>query len=302
MEENNIHIQLNKPGKNASSNVVLRRCYFRLSPWHLLKYDQVGISVQFDWPHALAHYELVAQQHRQNVNERLSALGSLEWKPGKIVLSRPPTRSKLEAFEERYAWLANAINTTSAVFTQIFPPAPQLKLTFHDGKLVNSDTGEEYDLLAVAARLPWQPYKRKWKDYPPYMPPHEFVVLGKCDYADWDVLYFACTKHPKSYRAYFRGYRSPMQYLELGDGYRYWPTRLGVMMLNRCTLDSVEPPRRLDQGEKPIKSREWGAPPWLPKGSGWPSDYLKKHPDVAREIGQPVDEGEAPSGIKPGDR
>jgi hypothetical protein len=65
LEENNIHIQLSKPGKNASSNVVLRRSYFRMRPRHFLKYDQVDISVQFDGPRASAHYELVAQQCRR---------------------------------------------------------------------------------------------------------------------------------------------------------------------------------------------------------------------------------------------
>ncbi|MGH8546783.1 MAG: hypothetical protein ACREX3_24860 [Gammaproteobacteria bacterium] len=184
--------------------------------------------------------------------------------------------------------MANAIVTTRALFDEIVPPSTPLNLKFAGEKVVNSDTGEEYDMRAVVERLPWQAQKganSTWPDYAPYMPPHEFVVLGKCSYADWDVLHFACTKHPASYRGYIRGYQSPMRYLEFGDGYRYWPTRLGVMMLNRCTLDSVEPPRRVDQGARPIKPKDWGAPPWLPQGSGWPEDYLKKHPDLARELG-----------------
>jgi hypothetical protein len=157
---------------------------------------------------------------------------------------------------------------------------------------VNAETGEEYDLITVAARLPWQAYRRMWKDYPPYMPPHEYVRLGKCNYTDWDVLYFACTKHSESYRAYFRGYQSPMRYWEPGNGYRYWHTAPhGVSMLNRCTLDSVEPPRRVIKGEKPIKPKDWGAPPWLPKGTGWPPGYLEKHhPDLARELAVPLDQ------------
>jgi hypothetical protein len=276
LEDHKMEIRLSKPGKNASSNVVLLRSYFRVTPWHLLKGNQLGVSVKLDGQDSTARYELVAQKHRQKVGERLLPLGALKWEPGKISLSRSTTFSKPETSEERNAWMANAIKAMCDLFNEIFPPAPQLKLKFYDGKLVNSDTGEEYNVLAVAARLPWQPYKRVWKDSPPYMPPHEFVVLGKCDYADWDVLYYACTKHPKSYRAYFRGYQSPMQYLELGDGYRYWPTRLGVMMLNRCTLDSVEPPRRVDQNGKPIKPEEWRAAPWLPQGSGWPPNYVKK--------------------------
>jgi len=146
----------------------------------------------------------------------------------------------------------------------------------------------------VAARLPWQAFKvgnSSWEDYPPYMPPHEYVVFGKCSYADWDVLDFACTKNPASYQAYFRGYQNAMRYWEPGDGYRYWRSaQRGRMMLNRCTLDSVEPPRRVDQGEKPIKPKVWGAPPWLPRGSGWPAGYLKKRPELAHELGVPLDQ------------
>jgi hypothetical protein len=262
--------------------VALRRSYFQVKPWHLLKDNQVGVSVQFNGPNPAALYELVAQQRRQPVEDDLSRWGTVQWEPGKISLNRMP--SGPESPEERYAWLARATMAICELFSEIFPAVPPVNLKLHGDKIVNSDTGEEYDVLAIAKRLPWQPYKRKWKDYPPYMPPHEFVVLGKCDYADWDVLYYACTKHPKSYRAYFRGYPTPMSYLELADGYRYWPTRLGVLMLNRCTLNSVEPPRRVDQGAKPIKPKDWKAPPWLPQGNGWPDDYLKKHPEVAREL------------------
>ncbi len=187
--------------------------------------------------------------------------------------------------------MVDAIETMRTLFNEIFPPSSPLNLQLDGEKVVNSDTGEEYDVLAVAARLPWRAQKTgnsTWEDYPPYMPPHEYVVFGKCAYADWDVLHFACTKHPASYRAYFRGYQSPMQYWEPGDGYRYWFTRgRGASMLIRCTLDSVEPPRRVDQSGKPIKPKDWGALPWLPQGSKWPPEYLKKHPDVARQIGEP---------------
>jgi hypothetical protein len=294
LDDHKIQIRLSKPSKISSSNVVLRRSYFRLRPWHLLRDNRLGVSVQFNEPSAMARYELVAQQHRRHVNERRSPLGALDWQPGKILLSCSTTPSKPETWQERNAWMANAIETMLTLFNEIFPPSSPLKLELHGDKVVNSDTGEEYDVAVVAARLPWAAQKTgnsSWEDYPPYMPPHEFVVLGKCNYADWDVLYFACTKHPTSYLAYFRGYQSPMRYWEPGDGYRYWPTSLrGVMMLNRCAPDSVEPPRRKDQGARPIKPRDWDAPPWLPKGNGWPLSYLKKHPDLARELGVSLDE------------
>lgn len=229
LDDHKIQIRLSKPVNSSSSNVVLRRSYFRLRPWRLLKNNRLGVSVQFNEPGGTARYESVAQQHRSQVNERLSSLGALDWQPGKISLSRSTTPSKSDSAEERNAWLAKAIETTLTVFNEILPPSAPLKLEFHGEKLVNSDTREEYDLRAVAARLPWRKQGGEDRLYDPlqHIPPHWYVVMGACDWADWDVFYFACTKHPASYRGYFRGYQSPMQYLELGDGYRYWPTRLG---------------------------------------------------------------------------
>jgi hypothetical protein len=61
-----------------------------------------------------------------------------------------------------------------------------------------------------------------------------------------------------------------MRYLEVGER-RYWPTAIRAKrFLNRCWLDSVEPPRRVDQGARPIPPDEWGASePYWPQGFGY---------------------------------
>lgn len=46
-------------------------------------------------------------------------------------------------------------------------------------------------------------------------------------------------------------------------GLRDWRTRFE---LNRCTPDSVDPPRRVDQGATPIL--DWDGPPHAPNGIG----------------------------------
>ena len=145
-----------------------------------------------------------------------------------------------------------------------------------DGQVSDVDTGDVYDLAAVAARIPWVDFQ--WTPGPG-MPRHSYVVLGRCDDSDWDLLDFAIKKHPASYMAYFRGYQYPMRYLELGDGYRYWLTFAGVLMLNRCTLDSSEPPRRVDQGARPICWQEWGALEYYERGSDWPEEWKRKYPE-----------------------
>lgn len=104
------------------------------------------------------------------------------------------------------------------------------------------------------------------------MPPHQYVILGKSPEDAWDVLAARVHEDPDSYDAYFRGYLWPMHYWEF-EGHRYWRTsgRGPTHMLNRCTLASVEPPRRVDEGAEPI---DWHGPPWAPDGTPWPPGYV----------------------------
>ena len=105
------------------------------------------------------------------------------------------------------------------------------------------------------------------------MAPHQYVILGRCPADAWDVLAAAVRDHPDSYDAYFRGYPWPMRYWEF-EGHRYWRTSAKgpTHMLNRCTLDSVEPPRRVDEGAEAAKT--WSGPPWAPDGTPWPPGYV----------------------------
>lgn len=49
-------------------------------------------------------------------------------------------------------------------------------------------------------------------------------------------------------------------------------------MLNRCTLDSAEPPRRVDCGAAPICWQEWGASEYYERDSGWPEMEKRRYP------------------------
>ncbi len=120
----------------------------------------------------------------------------------------------------------------------------------------------------AATRLPWVDARLDSG-----MPAHQYVVVGEqstgpregIDQAAVNVLRQSIQTHPDGYDAYFRGYQRPTHYLELSDGLRYWRTSLyGTEMLNRCHPDSVEPPRRVDQGARPIP---WQGNPWDLAGS-----------------------------------
>jgi hypothetical protein len=110
------------------------------------------------------------------------------------------------------------------------------------------------------------------------MPAHQYVIFQPGEPAA-EVLLSELRDRPEAYDAYFRGYQRPMRYLEIG-GWRYWRTSSRLFgrlahMLNRCTLDSVEPPRRVDQGAQPLP---WDGPPWAPNGSAWPPGYIEERP------------------------
>lgn len=138
------------------------------------------------------------------------------------------------------------------------------------GPNVVGPDGATHSVRAAIERLEWR------SSLPGSgMPPHQYVVLGACDPLAADAVLCLLRQSPTSFMAYFRGYRYPMRYVEL-DGWRYWRTALnGAHMLNRCTLDSVEPPRRVDEGAKPIA---WDGPPWAPYGSPWPPGYVEVAP------------------------
>ena len=104
------------------------------------------------------------------------------------------------------------------------------------------------------------------------MPPHQYVDGHKLLPDEVPVaamLEYVIAHHPESYRAYFRASKRATRYLEIGDGWRYWMAWFGAPFPHRSRLDACEPPRRVDEGAKPIPLEEWGASkPWWPRDSG----------------------------------
>jgi hypothetical protein len=126
-----------------------------------------------------------------------------------------------------------------------------------DARTVRDAAGTDHDVLEAIGALPWV------KQLCPLMP-HEYAHQTKAH-----SLVYAVVEHmlkganPETYRAYFRGYRSPNRYWDAPDGQRYWLTR---MMINRCWPDSVEPLRQVSDGARPVEG--WDGPPWAPSGIG----------------------------------
>lgn len=147
-----------------------------------------------------------------------------------------------------------------------------IALAPHRYAAIDTATGKRHEFADLANKLRW-----RWNDFIPgelrQMPPHQYVDGHKLRPDEVPVaamLAYVIAHHPESYRAYFRAYKRPTRYLEAGAGWRYWVAWFGASFPHRQRLDACEPPRRVDEGAKPIPLEEWGASkPWWPQGSGY---------------------------------
>ena len=130
---------------------------------------------------------------------------------------------------------------------------------------VRDADGRDHDVLETIDKLPWVDQTC------PGMP-HQYAHLFKSDRVAYGVVDTMLTaQNPETFRGYFRGLSSPIRYWDAPDGQRYWLT---FNMINRCRPDSVEPPRRVDEGAKP---EAWdtftlapnGSDTYEPYKSGW---------------------------------
>jgi len=134
-------------------------------------------------------------------------------------------------------------------------PESSAELQIDGDEVVEVATGQRHQPVDMAGQITWVSALPG-----DGMPAHQYAVFGYPPPLPVQVLLTVIKA--RGYNAYFRGYRHPMRYVELADDMRYWRTVLNrTHMLNRCTLDSVEPPRRVDQGAKRIP---WDGPPWAP--------------------------------------
>lgn len=135
-------------------------------------------------------------------------------------------------------------------------PPPRPRYEFVDARTLRASDGSLVDVFDAIDALPWV------QQLCPFMR-HEYAITSKSPPWAWYALEAMIRLHPDSYKAYFRGYPYPNRYWEGPDGLRYWR---GKFEIDRATPDSVEPPRRVDGGAKPIKG--WDGPPWAPDGIG----------------------------------
>jgi hypothetical protein len=140
--------------------------------------------------------------------------------------------------------------------TQTDASAAEVRFRVVEERTIRGADDVAIDVLEAIDALPWI------RQLCPLMP-HEYAVLRESPERSWFAVDAMIRLSPTSFLAYFRGYQRPNRYWVGPDSLRYWRTRFE---LNRCTLDSVEMPRRVDEGATPVPN--WDGPPFAPNGTG----------------------------------
>ena len=129
------------------------------------------------------------------------------------------------------------------------------------------------ELDSMAAKLPWV--------IPNVfiMPPHQYVVESKLETEDerkaFEALRDSCAHHPKSWKAFFRAYKSKNRYMEIGE-HRYWYSQIGAArMMNRSYRESEVENIRGGQGDRAVKN-------WSGCAYAWRREYGVKCENLHR--------------------
>ena len=125
LEDRGSPIHSGRPSKDHWTNVAVGRSNFNLVAWNGMRDDRSGVYLQLTGPNAKAHFWLIDQRHHTLVEERLSPLGKVEWRPlpnakeSQVSLVRPSTPTKKETWPDLDDWMANALEAMHKLFSPI---------------------------------------------------------------------------------------------------------------------------------------------------------------------------------------
>jgi hypothetical protein len=118
-------IRITRPSSNHWSNVPVGRTTFGLSPWNGMRDHRSAVEFSMWGPDAKAHFGLIRQRYYDEVERRLTPLGTVEWRPlpnkkvSQIRVIRASTASNPKTWPELDAWMANTLETMHALFAPI---------------------------------------------------------------------------------------------------------------------------------------------------------------------------------------
>ncbi len=125
LEDTGSPILTNRPSSDHWTNVSVGRSNFALSLFNNFKESRSGANLWLGGPDAKAHYRLIEQHHRPQVDAALTPLGEVRWrempdaKESQIMVHRRVPPNDPATWPEVNAWMASALRTMSELFRPI---------------------------------------------------------------------------------------------------------------------------------------------------------------------------------------
>jgi hypothetical protein len=125
LEDTHSPIRINRPSKDHWNNVAVGRSGFGLVPWNGMRDHRSAVDLSLTGRDAKAHFGLLEQRFRDLVEQRLTPLGTVEWrllpnaKESQIRVVRTSTPAKPETWPELNAWMATTLDTMHRLFAPI---------------------------------------------------------------------------------------------------------------------------------------------------------------------------------------
>lgn len=126
LEDSGSPIVTGKPRPSHWTNVSIGRSDFTLNVFNNFREGRSGVQLWLDGPHAKAHYHLIEQRHRAEVEARLARLGGeVNWREmpagndSAVMVQRRMPQTDPATWPEVNAWMASALRTMSELFRPI---------------------------------------------------------------------------------------------------------------------------------------------------------------------------------------
>lgn len=118
-------IRLNRASKDYWANAPIGRSNFYLSAWNGMRDGRSGVQFEMSGPDAKAHFHLVGDRYRAEIEAALSPFGPIDWrlmpnaKVSQIRILRPGAPVDRSTWPELNRWMAETLEAMRSLFSPI---------------------------------------------------------------------------------------------------------------------------------------------------------------------------------------
>lgn len=118
-------VRISRPWKQYWANVPVGRTNFTINAWNNARDGRSGVFLLLSGPDAKAHFSLIEERYRAEVEDRLAGFGQVSWdrfpnyQMSQIGVRRPSTLTNRSEWPALNEWMAKALEATHSLFTPI---------------------------------------------------------------------------------------------------------------------------------------------------------------------------------------